>query len=49
MAQTITKGIIAFKEEAYRVVEDLSIKEAKTLYTAAFISTPSNILGLSLQ
>lgn len=32
MAQVITKGIKALKEEAYQVVEDMTIEEAKTIY-----------------
>ena len=32
MSQTITKGIKTLQEEAYRLVSDISIAEAKTLY-----------------
>lgn len=32
MVQTITKGIKALTEEAYRTVEDISIEEAKALH-----------------
>lgn len=32
MSQTITKGIKALKDEAYEVVDDISIQDAKSLY-----------------
>ncbi|MCF7502652.1 rhodanese-like domain-containing protein [Vibrio sp. L3-7] len=35
MAQTITKGIKALKEEAYKVVEDMSVEEAKALFDSS--------------
>ncbi|MCG9543104.1 rhodanese-like domain-containing protein [Vibrio sp. Isolate33] len=35
MAQTITKGIKALKEEAYQVVEDMSVEEAIALFNSS--------------